>query len=122
MRILVCGSRSFGKPMVARAVVTRELSKLDADTTTVIHGGADGVDVWADAAAWSFGMQTETWRADWEQYGKRAGILRNIAMLDSEPDLVLAFWNGFSKGTLHTITEARKRGIPTEVIPLEPIE
>jgi hypothetical protein len=37
-------------------------------------------------------------------------------MLDEKPDLVIAYWNGKSNGTAHTISEARKRGIPVEVI------
>jgi hypothetical protein len=91
------------------------------DDAVVLHGKARGIDIWADALAWERGLDVEGWAADWATHGKAAGILRSNAMLDSKPDLVLAFWNGFSKGTLHTITEARKRGIPTEVIPLEPL-
>jgi len=37
-------------------------------------------------------------------------------MLDWEPELVLAFWDGRSTGTEHTITEANRRGIPVEVL------
>jgi hypothetical protein len=36
-------------------------------------------------------------------------------MLDTKPDLVLAFQRDGSRGTQHTIDEARKRGIPVEV-------
>jgi ABC-type Fe3+-hydroxamate transport system substrate-binding protein len=40
--------------------------------------------------------------------------MRNAAMLDLQPDLVIAFSNG-SPGTNSTMTEARRRGIPVEV-------
>lgn len=50
----------------------------------------------------------------WESFGQRAGYLRNLAMLQLEPDLVIAFTNG-SPGTQHTIDEARRRGIPVEI-------
>jgi hypothetical protein len=36
-------------------------------------------------------------------------------MLDTGPDLVLAFQRNGSRGTQHTIDEARARGIPVEV-------
>lgn len=37
----------------------------------------------------------------------------------SEPGvfLVLAFWDGRSKGTAHTIAHAVRRGLPVQIIP-----
>jgi hypothetical protein len=69
----------------------------------------------ADHAALMLGLDSERYAADWKQYGKRAGILRNLQMLDQRPDLVLAFQRNGSRGTQHTIDEARKRGIAVEV-------
>lgn len=43
-------------------------------------------------------------------------MIRNIEMLDQKPDLVLAFWDGASTGTGHTVAEAGKRGIPVEIV------
>lgn len=84
--------------------------------TTVMHGGARGPDRLAGAYAESLGFEVEEYRADWKGLGKRAGIIRNLDMLDAGPELVIAFWDGESAGTKHTITEARKRGIPVEEI------
>jgi ABC-type sugar transport system substrate-binding protein len=50
--------------------------------------------------------------ADWDQFGKRAGYLRNEQMLNQHPTAVWAFWDGQSRGTLHTMREARKRKLP----------
>lgn len=79
--------------------------------TVVIHGDARGADRLADHAARGLGLKVEPYPADWSRYGKRAGILRNLEMLDSNPTTVIAFWDGESRGTQHTIDEARKRGI-----------
>lgn len=58
--------------------------------------------------------------ANWK-LGRRAGPIRNQLMLDQNPDKVIAFHDGRSRGTLHTITEARRRGISVEIIhPEEP--
>ena len=119
MRVLVCGSREIDHAQASRLIAKR-LGELPM-TATIVHGGARGVDKLAELTALARAMHVEIYPADWERNGKRAGILRNIAMLDSGPDLVIAFWNGSSTGTLHTITEARKRGIEVEVIPLEPV-
>jgi hypothetical protein len=57
----------------------------------------------------------EVYVADW-RVGRRAGLERNIRMLDSKPDLVFAFRDGQSRGTGHTIAEARRRNIPVGVV------
>jgi hypothetical protein len=43
-------------------------------------------------------------------------------MLDQNPGLVIAFWDGKSRGTAHTIGEARRRGIPVEVVSADSLE
>lgn len=48
--------------------------------------------------------------ADWDKYGKRAGYLRNVQMLDEgKPDLVVAFPGG--KGTAMMVKLAKERGV-----------
>lgn len=87
----------------------------------VITGGAKrrrdlpptccSVDEHAYIEAARLGYETKVMRADWDAHGKRAGFIRNIAMLDERPVLVLAFQFNGSRGTGHTIREAYKRGI-----------
>jgi len=55
--------------------------------------------------------------ADWDQYGKKAGGIRNTWMLDDlEPgelvDVLLAFPLAGSIGTWDCIRKAKARGIP----------
>lgn len=83
---------------------------------TVIHGGARGADMQAGVYARALGFDEKVFPADWRGKGKAAGIIRNLQMLDECPDLVLAFQRSGSTGTQHTINEARKRGIPVEVV------
>jgi hypothetical protein len=61
------------------------------------------------------GYEVEVFEADW-RLGRRAGPERNVRMLDTKPDLVLAFWDGQSRGTRHTISEARRRNITVRVV------
>ena len=103
--MLVCGSRGWRD---ARSIRNR-LTTYNPATTRVIHGAAMGADMLADVEARKLGFEVERFPADWKTHGKRAGILRNLAMLD-EADMVLAFWGGTSPGTRHTIEEARRRG------------
>jgi len=109
-RILVCGSRDWTDE---RAVRLR-LSERDVLGSIVIHGAARGVDSFARAACAFNGVHAAAVEPYWEFYGKKAGYLRNLAMLDLEPALIIAFTTG-SPGAQLTIDEARKRGIPVEV-------
>lgn len=110
MRVLICGSRTWTDGDIIR----ERLRTLPVDAT-IIHGAARGADEMAGRIAEEMGFVVESYPADWDKYGKRAGLLRNLQMLDSKPDVVIAFQVGKSRGTQHTIDNARKRQIPTEV-------
>lgn len=113
MRVLVCGSRRWHD----RDRIGRRMFDLPpSDETVVVHGAARGADRIAEQEAQKCGLFVEAHPADWERHGKRAGIIRNLEMLDSGVDLVIAFWDGRSSGTKHTMDEAHRRGIPVEVI------
>lgn len=78
--------------------------------TLLVEGGAKGAD--SIAAEWAVANQIKvfTYPAEWGKYGKKAGTLRNIEMLDNHPGaIVFAFPVKDSKGTRHCIREAQKR-------------
>jgi hypothetical protein len=113
MKVLVCGSRDWPYPM---AVTERILDLAEAHPDAlVIHGGCRGADMRVEGAAMVCNLQTKVFPAEWRRFGRKAGPLRNLQMLDEKPDLVIAFQCNGSRGTQHTINEARKRGIPVEV-------
>ena len=64
------------------------------------------------------GMPTLTAEANWEFYGKRAGIIRNQTMVSLLPHYVIAFHEDYenSKGTKDCVERARKYGIFVEFI------
>ena len=109
MRVLVCGSRTW----TDAKTIEKRLRELPRGSE-ILHGGARGADTLAAGIALGLGFYVEEWPADWT-LGARAGLERNLRMLDEEPDLVLAFWDGSSTGTAHVVHAARRRGIATEV-------
>ncbi len=115
VKVLVCGSRDFADPFLVSLAIDKRIKELPVPSW-IIHGDAPGADRIAAKAGERHGYNVQAFPADWKTHGKRAGILRNLAMLDEKPDLVIAYWNGKSTGTAHTTREARKRGIPVEVI------
>ena len=120
MRVLVCGGRSYGvKDDAARLFMFRHLSTLHEKYyfTAIIEGGAPG----ADASAATFGRMNSipvlTFKADWNEYGRAAGPIRNRRMIEEgHPDLVVAFPGG--RGTADMMFWAKKAGV--KVIELRP--
>lgn len=85
------------------------------EKNTLIHGDARGADrmcaQWAEENGWA----VESYPAQWEEYGRSAGYIRNQKMVDSGADLCVAFPLGDSFGTRNCIKIAKKAGIPTHV-------
>jgi hypothetical protein len=53
--------------------------------------------------------------ADWNKHGKRAGFIRNTDIV-MESDMIVAFWDGKSRGTADTIAKAKTLKKPTLII------
>lgn len=104
MRVLVCGGRDF----TDHEYIFDKLDKIHniIKITLIIEGEARGVDriarFWAECREVPFLPVP----ADWEQYGKRAGPIRNSEMLKHNPDVVVAFPGG--TGTADMIKKAEK--------------
>lgn len=110
---VVCGSRAW--PQDKLWFVTAKMIEIVPIGAMVITGGAAGVDRHADDEAFRLRYRTQVIKPDWERHGKRAGFLRNLEMLDECPVAVLAFQYQASRGTQHTIVNARQRGIKVHV-------
>lgn len=126
-RVLVTGGRDFSdKDTVYRALYDycdREGLWTEEDQygnkmptgLVIVHGGARGADSLADAWAVAHWVPFEIFKPDWEKHGKAGGILRNVDMLATDPDVVIAFPGG--RGTAHMVSIAKKKG--TEVIEVQ---
>lgn len=112
--VVVTGSRSWTDVRYIRAAFDQLILRHGKDIR-VINGTAPGADRLCAGIARQYELDVVDMPAEWNKYGRSAGFRRNIEMLDLDPDLVLAFWDGESRGTQHTISEARKRYIPTHV-------
>lgn len=76
---------------------------------TLISGGATGADTLGINWAKERGADYEVFPADWKKHGKAAGPIRNIQMIDSGIDVLIAFRGG--RGTAHMMESCEKRGI-----------
>ncbi len=88
MRYLVCGTRNY----VGFQMMRRVLSRLRKDDV-VIEGEARGADMMARNLARELGLECLAFPANWDKFGKAAGVLRNQEMLkQGRPDCVYAFY------------------------------
>jgi uncharacterized phage-like protein YoqJ len=111
MKIAVVGSREFRYKTFVQDLMP-EILRTSNDI--LISGGARGVDSWAAEEAILLGCTYKIFKPDWDKYGKRAGVLRNELIIN-EADKVIAFWDGESKGTKHSIDLAIKAGKPIDI-------
>ena len=85
-----------------------------------MHGCARGVDTWAEHAALSVGATILRRPAEWDRYGKRAGMIRNQQIFEetlAEPEFtILIFWDGQSRGTKNMIDRCVAAHIPHTII------
>ena len=112
MVILCTGSRDFRN----YELVIDVLMKYDPNSTTLIHGGAKGLDTIVDIVGKELGFTVQCYEAGWE-HSKRDGILRNSQMLhEAKPDKVIG-WRSKrnSKGTNDMLMKAGHAGIPHEI-------
>lgn len=120
MRVIVTGSRDWGyADLVSQALSGVLWTCVTMEAPMVlVHGGCpSGAD--RAAAHWyserkdrAPRLSMEVFVADWSKDGRAAGPLRNIRMFDEPVDLVLAFWDGHSRGTQHTIQLATQKKVP----------
>lgn len=106
MKVGVVGSRSLR---------VADLGKyLPEETTEILSGGAAGVDTSAREYALAHAIPLTEFLPDYRRYGRAAPLKRNISIIESA-DLVLAFWDGTSRGTRFVIERCKQRGTTVRV-------
>ncbi|MCK5016198.1 MAG: DUF2493 domain-containing protein [Candidatus Peribacteraceae bacterium] len=110
IRIIIAGSRSFSDYNKLSTVCNDALSWLQMAhkkdlKIEIVSGGANGADQLGERYAKEKGHTLTVFKADWNKYGKSAGYKRN-AQMAKYADILIAFWDGESKGTKHMINLA----------------
>lgn len=106
MKVAVIGSRDL--------TVADLGTYLPPETTELVSGGARGIDRCAAAYARAHGIPLTEFLPDYAQFGRGAPLRRNVEIVDYA-DLVLAFWDGTSRGTRFVLETCEKKGKPYRV-------
>jgi hypothetical protein len=130
--ILVTASRAWDRPdVVEGTLLILAASAWDSGYGHVVvrhgacpHGGDMQADAWARSQRYAgLPVRADRWPADWTTYGKRAGYIRNVGMVQAEPtaDVCVAFIRDLSKGASNCAELAERAGIPVQVIDYDDI-
>lgn len=127
LRILVTGSRKWRDEAAIARGISGWLSSIGTcighayPIPVIVHGGQRtkdpetgewfGADWLAGCIARGWGFGEERHPADWDRHGRRAGPVRNAAMVATRPDVCLGFPIGESHGTRGCMALARAAGI-----------
>lgn len=112
-RLIIAGTRTFNDYAMLRAYCDMKLSLkiAEGEQIEIVSGACPtGADYLGEKYAAERGFSVRLFPADWQQYGRRAGAVRNRQMAQYGNALIV-FWDGKSKGTKIMIDEARAAGI-----------
>jgi predicted Rossmann fold nucleotide-binding protein DprA/Smf involved in DNA uptake len=116
MKLAIIGSRTLNQQQVIR-VIEQVVTKSKTPVTTIVTGGANGVDSIAEYYARTHNIKVEIYYPVYQKYGKRAPLIRNNEIV-KKCDGVLAIWDGESNGTAYTIRKAKKEHKKVMVVEL----
>lgn len=109
-KLIVAGSRTFDDYARMAADLDRLLIRRMPDVEIVCGMCARGADACAVRYAREHGLQLKEFPADWHQWGRAAGPIRNDRMA-VYADALVAYWDGKSRGTRNMIRCADLRGL-----------
>ena len=123
LRIIIAGSRDFNDYELLKKSAIEIITKktMLPDLTRIISGGARGADTLGERFANEMGLEISRFIPDWDGLGKRAGYVRNaeiakFAVEDDNDGMLIAFWDGQSRGTKHMIDLAKRYGLEVHVV------
>jgi len=121
--LIIAGGRDFNQwePFYGGVNAWFDEHDPEYENTTIVCGMALGADTMGRLIAEDRGVPVKAMYAQWNQYGKRAGGIRNQQMAEISTHLI-AFWDGISPGTRDMIMRARILGLGVSVVMYTPIQ
>lgn len=118
MKVIIAGSRFDMKQpdllLRMKLEVMKGISDAGFEIKEIVSGTAQGFDRLGELYAKKFNIPVTRFPADWNQFGKGAGFIRNSEMADYADGLI-AFWDGVSRGTRNMIQLAEIKNLKVHV-------
>ena len=118
-RIIVAGGRDFTDYALLSETLDVILKRYTLREVQIVSGCCRGADALGEQYARKHGIPIKRFPADWLVYGKAAGPIRNRKMAEyaAECDgMLVAFWDGKSRGTASMIRLAEKYELQIKTI------
>ena len=112
MKYIIAGGRNFRDfPLLWDTCEKIIINDIDVE---IVSGTANGADKLGEHYARLKDYPVKQFPADWS-LGKQGGYIRNAEMADYA-DVLIAYWDGESRGTSHMINLAKDKGLTVHVI------
>ncbi len=119
-RVIIAGSRKFNDYAKLKENCDRILrEKLEDEKCSVIivSGHAKGADTLGEQYTRERGLQLDAHPADWKQYGRAAGVIRNKEMAESADALIAFPQEGEeNRGTKNMVKIAQARDLQCHIV------
>lgn len=124
--------------VIAEKAQSIGVNKIPKEQITIISGKAKGADTKGEEFAKEFSLNLKEYPAEWNnldlepcrvaenergQYNALAGLARNVKMaeyacsdLENFIPILIAFWDGKSKGTKHMIDTAKNKNMEVNIV------
>ena len=106
MKIAIIGSRNLK--------VTDFEKYLPENTSEIVSGGAKGIDSCAKKYALNNNIKITEFLPEYNKYGRIAPLKRNDLIIDYS-NMVIAFWDGKTKGTKYVINNCKLKNKPIKI-------
>ena len=116
LKLIVAGGRDFHDyQLLTKAIMDLALVEYADRAISIVSGMAKGADNLGYLFAVENNVSDYTFPADWNRYGRSAGMIRNKEM-GNFADALLAFWDGASKGTQQMIQYMGSLNKPVHIV------
>ncbi|MCL2096658.1 MAG: DUF2493 domain-containing protein [Oscillospiraceae bacterium] len=112
MRVAIVGSRDIAGR--EEYWYDKICGSIPRNCTEIVSGGADGIDTLARRYAKENKLMLKEFLPEYKIYGKSAAFVRNTQIVEYA-HIVLAFWDGKSRGTADTIAKCCNLNKPVEI-------
>lgn len=112
MKTIIAGTRTFEDYELLKSHCRKCI------ISEVVSGKAYGADMLGEYYAKEYNIPITEFPADWSNYGKSAGYIRNKLMAEYAEQAII-FWDGKSRGSMHMINLAKAYGLNVIVIKYE---
>src|SRR5713101_10125685 len=114
MQLIIAGSRMFTNYQHLCQVLAPDRHRF----TQVLTGGARGAEQLGSRWAWKHTVKHQLCRAEWERFGKTAGVRRNHQLAQAG-DVLVVFGDGQAPGTAHLMQCMQELGKPVVLVSVD---